>query len=419
MIQRSGKYRYTVDYCDQTGCKLTFWGREAPGRGAWEVLGSTEFTLEMARKAMIYEKERGSERATQKPLADKWNYKSWAEDMFFARAMTRGHRYCAEVFGGLVALPTDLQEAASPEAQKDGATHVRDLWGDPAPARTALMVEAPVTPQDAPEAVVVPERPRPQPRPAVAPGTVQDDWEDRAHPLSADLAAGGAVLTRPTGLAARLLRPGHDDSRSDGRAIAVGRQARGRRGGFSDRARGARPPGGAADRAGGCGSRMTTSDVLQAALDLGYVYVCLGADRLVLSHPALIRPRSGATLAEFRRQRGDCARCGARPPARVCVRRIWRETACIRRGTGSGGANMAGTADMTAAEFRQRYGRQAKGRRPSSVSGRRQMPDDWRRTTALIRLEVDGVAVTPHAFLAAHARYCPCLEEEGPCPPKR
>ena len=61
---------------------------------------------------------------------------------------------------------------------------------------------------------------------------------------------------------------------------------------------------------------MTTSDVLQAALDLGYVYVCLGADRLVLSHPALIRPRSGATLAEFRRQRGDCARCGRRPPGK-------------------------------------------------------------------------------------------------------
>ena len=208
MIQRSGKYRYTVDYCDQTGCKLTFWGREMPGRGAWEVLGSTEFTLEMAHKAMIYEKERGSERATQKPLADKWNYKSWAEDMFFARAMTRGHRYCAEVFGGMVALPTDLQEEASPEAQKDGATHVRDLWGDPAPARTALMVEAPVTPQDAPEAVVVPERPLPQPRPAVAPGPCRTIGRPRAPTFSGPGSRrGGPYATNRAGCATASARP--------------------------------------------------------------------------------------------------------------------------------------------------------------------------------------------------------------------
>ena len=55
---------------------------------------------------------------------------------------------------------------------------------------------------------------------------------------------------------------------------------------------------------------MTTIDVLQAALDLGYVYVWCGSDRLVLSHPALERPRPGETSMERRRQQGRCMRCG-------------------------------------------------------------------------------------------------------------
>ena len=66
---------------------------------------------------------------------------------------------------------------------------------------------------------------------------------------------------------------------------------------------------------------------------------------------------------------------------------------------------MAGQADMTAQEFRQRYGRRPRG------TGR--IPRDGLPRPVLMRLEVDGVAVTMQEFLAAHARYCDCLTERG------
>ena len=61
---------------------------------------------------------------------------------------------------------------------------------------------------------------------------------------------------------------------------------------------------------------------------------------------------------------------------------------------------MAGTADMTAAAFLKRYGRRTGG--TLGRAPREGLP-------GLIRLEVDGVAVTIAEFLAAHARYCDCL----------
>ena len=66
---------------------------------------------------------------------------------------------------------------------------------------------------------------------------------------------------------------------------------------------------------------MTTADVLQAALDLGYVY-WLEETRPVLQHPGLPRPRPrpGQTTAEIRRARGECPRCGvvAAPGKSMC-----------------------------------------------------------------------------------------------------
>ena len=70
---------------------------------------------------------------------------------------------------------------------------------------------------------------------------------------------------------------------------------------------------------------------------------------------------------------------------------------------------MAGTADMTAQEFLERYGRQERSpvvRRRSPADDRRLKTDDGCRSW---RLEVDGVAVTLPEFVAAHARCCDCL----------
>jgi hypothetical protein len=51
------------------------------------------FTEADAENAMIYEKEQGQQRAGQKPLAEKWNYKSWGRDMYFWSAMRRLRKY--------------------------------------------------------------------------------------------------------------------------------------------------------------------------------------------------------------------------------------------------------------------------------------------------------------------------------------
>ena len=63
---------------------------------------------------------------------------------------------------------------------------------------------------------------------------------------------------------------------------------------------------------------------------------------------------------------------------------------------------MAGNADMTAQEFRQRYGLRTRG--TAGLAPRAVRPHPF-----LIQLEVDGVAVTIPEFVAAHARCCDCL----------
>ena len=74
---------------------------------------------------------------------------------------------------------------------------------------------------------------------------------------------------------------------------------------------------------------------------------------------------------------------------------------------------MAGRADMTAAAFVTRYGCRPQSRRRSSVFRRPLETGDRRLMTTLVRLEVDGIAVTIPEFLAAHARCCDCLTERG------
>ena len=81
VVQRSGAYTYKVDRLDDTGCVLTFY------RGS-EKLGPSSFTVQDAVKA---------------GLAGNDNYRKYARNMFFARAMGNGVRwYCPEVTGGPV-----------------------------------------------------------------------------------------------------------------------------------------------------------------------------------------------------------------------------------------------------------------------------------------------------------------------------
>lgn len=98
VVQRSGAYTYKVDRLDDTGCVLTFY------RGS-EKLGPSSFTVQDAVKA---------------GLAGNDNYRKYARNMFFARAIGNGVRwYCPEVTGGPVYTFEEMtnRDPSEPEAE--------------------------------------------------------------------------------------------------------------------------------------------------------------------------------------------------------------------------------------------------------------------------------------------------------------
>src|SRR5262249_9375788 len=75
LIKRGGKYDYAVLRLDPTGCELVF------SQGGREI-GRSAFTEEDARRAGLTKGD---------------NYRSFPEDMFFARALSRGaRRFCPD-----------------------------------------------------------------------------------------------------------------------------------------------------------------------------------------------------------------------------------------------------------------------------------------------------------------------------------
>jgi hypothetical protein len=95
LIKRSNRYDYRVVTSDDTECKLEW--RQRTDAGAWEVVGESKFTIAQAEH--VPTKEYGREIK----LSEKTNWKTYTEDMLFARALTRGaRRYCPDVFGGAV-----------------------------------------------------------------------------------------------------------------------------------------------------------------------------------------------------------------------------------------------------------------------------------------------------------------------------
>lgn len=90
-LKRKG-YTYKGESTDK-GASITFFDQSG------KTLGATTFTAEEAVKA---------------GLSGKDVYKKWAQDMYWARAMSRGcRRYCADVFGGPVYSPEDFDVHAS------------------------------------------------------------------------------------------------------------------------------------------------------------------------------------------------------------------------------------------------------------------------------------------------------------------
>lgn len=87
-VKKHPKYDYRVKQWDSDGCVITFFEIPYPGakRAEWDELGDSSFTLEDAKTAQ---------------LAGGDNWRKFARNMFFARAMSNGVRiYTPDVFYG-------------------------------------------------------------------------------------------------------------------------------------------------------------------------------------------------------------------------------------------------------------------------------------------------------------------------------
>jgi hypothetical protein len=121
-IKRAGKYDYRAT-CSDTECSIVFFGRTMDGK--WEEIGTTEFTLEDARRAQL-----GGD-----------NWRKWPKAMLFARCISSGYKqHCPDALG---AAPVYVEAHGETEIVEDAP---RSRAALPAPE----VVEAATMPQDAP-----------------------------------------------------------------------------------------------------------------------------------------------------------------------------------------------------------------------------------------------------------------------------
>ena len=149
-IKRAGKYDYRAT-CSDTECSIVFFGRTMDGK--WEEIGTTEFTLEDARRAQL-----GGD-----------NWRKWPKAMLFARCISSGYKqHCPDALG---AAPVYVEAHGETEIVEDAP---RSRAALPAPE----VVEAATMPQDAPAVADAPKpvrkRKAAQDAPAAAPASPND-----------------------------------------------------------------------------------------------------------------------------------------------------------------------------------------------------------------------------------------------------
>jgi len=98
-IKKTGRYDYSIDTLSEKGCTISFYGPD-PRTGTSRIkLGSTSFNDKDAQAAGLLGK-------------DVW--KKYAQDMYFARALSRGARqHCPDVFNGAIYTEGEVIEEAT------------------------------------------------------------------------------------------------------------------------------------------------------------------------------------------------------------------------------------------------------------------------------------------------------------------
>lgn len=123
LVQRSSRYRYRVLENSDQAARVQF--QECSGDGSWEDLGTSTFTIAMAKRAGLLSKQ---------------PWVQYPEIMLFARALSQGVRMMTP---SLTTMPVyvqgeidDSQDAPQITAQP-APRQVRDLSFDSAPAQAA------------------------------------------------------------------------------------------------------------------------------------------------------------------------------------------------------------------------------------------------------------------------------------------
>jgi hypothetical protein len=105
-VKRHPKYDYRVKQWDNDGCVLEFYEIPHPGapKAEWELLGESSFNMDDARQA---------------GLAGGDNWRKFARNMFFARAISNGVRiHCPDIFYG-APVYTDGELSGSFESEAE------------------------------------------------------------------------------------------------------------------------------------------------------------------------------------------------------------------------------------------------------------------------------------------------------------
>jgi hypothetical protein len=145
-IKRAGKYDYRAT-CSDAACRIVFFGRTMDG--TWEEIGTTEFTMDDARRAQL-----GGD-----------NWRKWPKAMLFARCISSGYKqHCPDALG---AAPVYVEAHGETEIVEDAPR------SRPAALPAPEVAEAATMPQDAPVAEDAPKptrkRKTAQSAPAAAP----------------------------------------------------------------------------------------------------------------------------------------------------------------------------------------------------------------------------------------------------------
>lgn len=138
-IKRSGRYDYRVLRCDKEVCEIEFFALQQGGR---ESLGTVSMTLQQAVDTGL---------ALGRDGRPKANWARSADDMLFARCISKGYRrYCPDLTGGVsVYDPDELDNVqAITVVESPPQLLPPEIMTASLPEPQAALVEIPATPPD-------------------------------------------------------------------------------------------------------------------------------------------------------------------------------------------------------------------------------------------------------------------------------